>query len=180
MRPSRAILFLVVVAAAAGGSLAAAFAVGSGSGASDPATPLPLGGQLEAQMDQAVAAGPYSITCEPAVNGTRTCSPMKDESVIPALRQGTEVWGRTVVSFSGGANAARDSGPMFNVSDLVCSEGSSTVLTCSQVTADRPSVRAGADVFTYYVKHDVTFTSDGRLISHVGAPTIPLRIITGN
>jgi len=100
---------------------------------------------------------------------------MRDEDVISALRRGEDVYGRTAIAFNGGANPAEDSGPTFEPSDLICS--GVTVLICTRVTAAVPTVRAGTDVLVFYRKHNVTFGADRRPISHLDAPTVPLRVL---
>ena len=126
-------------------------------------------------MDQAVAAGAYSLTCEPAAEVALTCSPIRDEDVMPALRREEAVYGRTVIAFPGGADVDEDSGPTFEATDLVCADATGPEATCLPVTAAAPTVRAGADVFVFYSRHNVTLEEDGQAVSHLDAPTVPLR-----
>ncbi len=179
MRRPRIILVLAIVGATATiASVTGALAFGSGK-AEQPSTIPALAGGLEAQIDQAVAQGPYSITCDTTGDGVLDCSPIKDEAVIPALKRGEEVYGRTVIAFpNGGAKVDEDSGPTFDPTDLVCADG--TGMTCSPVTVAPPTVRAGAQVFAFYRKHNVTFDHDGRPVSHLDAPTVPLRVLAAN
>lgn len=139
---------------------------------------IDLPGALDRDMGEAVAAGPYSVTCEAGADSTFACSPMKDADVIPSLRRGEEVYGRTVIGFPGGANVEEDSQPTFESTDLVCAGGTGDVLRCSRVTAEAPpTVEAGADLIVFYRKHNVTFDADGRLTSHLDAPTISLQVL---
>jgi hypothetical protein len=178
MRRRRRIVLVVTAVCAVVGSVSGALAFGSSS-PNQSATPALREG-LEAQMDQAVAEGPYSITCVPAADGRLACSPMKDRDVIPALKRGEVVYGRTVIAFPGGAKVEKHSSPTFESTDLVCSSGTSSLLTCSPVAAALTAVRAGADVFVFYRQHNITFSKDGRPIGHLDAPTVPLRVLPAN
>jgi hypothetical protein len=173
------IILGVIAGLAAIASVGGALALGSNSSTPrDRAAAIPpLGAGLVTQMQLAEARGPYSITCETAADGKLTCSPIRDQDVIPALKAGNEVYGRTVIAFPGGAKVKEDSGPAFVSTDLVCSAGTNSLLMCSRVTSAVPTVRAGADVFAFYRKHDVTFDNHGQLVSHVGAPTVELRVL---
>jgi hypothetical protein len=180
--PKRPVIFLVAAVVVAIASVGGALAFGSQNrSTSQSPTAIPtLGAALQTLMDKAQAAGPYSVTCEPNANGKLSCAPMRDEDVIPALRSGEEVYGRTVIAFPGGADPAEDSGPMFDASDLVCSTGGGQLLDCSSVSTMAPTVQAGTQVLVVYRMHKVTFDSNGRLVSHLNAPTVSVRVTSGS
>lgn len=127
-------------------------------------------------MQRAVEQGPYSITCSAVAAGRLTCAPMKDEDVIPALKRGETVYGRTVVGFPGGATP--QSAPKLQPSDLVCASGSGVSLSCSPVNSSKASVVAGAKTFVFYMKHDVRF-KDGHPVSYLGPSTVSIPVVSG-
>jgi hypothetical protein len=165
-------IVLAVVAIAAIGSVGGAFAFRSDGPPADPAQ------GLDALMASAEAQGAYSINCS-GFGDSLACSPMKDEDVMPALRRGETVYGRTVIGFPGGAKVSSGADPRFEATDLICSDASDGSLGCSPVTRANPTVPAGAETFVFYRKHNVTFDKSGHPTGHAGAPTVPLRVIPG-
>jgi hypothetical protein len=97
--------------------------------------------------------------------------------VIPALKRGETIYGRTVIGFPGGARAGEDEGPTFEASDLICAAAAGDSMTCRSVTAMTPTVHAGQRTLSFYKRHNVTFGEHGRMIGHLLAPTIPLQVL---
>jgi hypothetical protein len=138
---------------------------------------------LDARMARAEKNGPYSLACKAGTGSHLICDSVRDEDVIPALRRGQTIYGRTVLGFTGprGADPRKDSKlPTFEASDLVCGASSKQALDCLPVTAATPTVRAGQRTFVFYKKHNVTFTEQGRTIGVAATPTIPLRVLPGS
>lgn len=180
---SRTLTFIAVAAVLAAGSVggALAFQGGGGTTSDEPMITSSVFGpepaNLDAQMDSAVKDGPYSITCSPGIDAGLSCTSMPDEEVIPALKRGETVYGRTVIGFPGGAKAVEDtSEPTFEATDLVCSAGALDALECLPVTEAKPIITAGTDTFAFYRQHHVSFTADGRAIGQPTTPTISLSV----
>lgn len=176
----RRLIFLVVAAIVAVGTVrgALAFQPDDPSPPHEPTSSVLGEAQvgLDARMDRAVAAGAYSITCEPG-DGRLVCVPVADADVVAALRRGETVYGRTVIGFSGGAKVADDGATRFETTDLVCTDASGDSLHCLSVTEAEPTVRAGAETFVFYKKHNVTFDKNGVPVGHLGEATVSLRVV---
>jgi hypothetical protein len=173
----RRLIFLAVTVIVAVGTVRGALAFQSSDDLSQQ-PPLTFGDAeagLVSRMDAAVAAGAYSITCEPG-DGSLVCMPVADADVVPALRRGETVYGRTVIGFTRGAKVADDGAARFGTTDLVCTDASGDSLHCRSVTEAEPTVRAGAEMFVFYKKLNVTFDKNGVPVGHSGEPTVPLRV----
>lgn len=134
-------------------------------------------------MARAEKGGPYSLACKAGVGGHLICTSVRDEDVIPALKRGETIYGRTVLGFTGprGADPRKDSVlPTFEATDLVCGAPSGQTVNCLPVTVATPTVRAGQRTLVFYKKHNVTFSERGRTVGRPGAPTIPLRLLPSN
>lgn len=134
--------------------------------------PAGFDGRLQAAVD----AGAYSITCSGHSDQLK-CLPMKDEDVIPALRRGETIYGRTVLGFPTGATTAVAEEPKLEATDLMCSPSGGTVMSCAPVTTVKPTVAAGAETFVFYRKHNVTFDASGTPVSIGGTPTVSLEVV---
>jgi hypothetical protein len=175
----RRLTVLAVAVIVAVGTVRGALAFQSGDLSQEPTVTSSVLGDaqagLTARMDAAEAAGAYSIGCEPG-DGHLVCVAVADADVLAALRRGETVYGRTVIGFPGGAKVADDRGARFETTDLVCTDASGDSLHCLSVTEAEPTVRAGAETFVFYKKHNVTFDKNGNPVGHLGAATVPLRV----
>jgi hypothetical protein len=132
---------------------------------------------LDPLMARAEARGPYSLACNSGHDERLACTPVANKDVIPALKRGETIYGRTVIGFPGGAKVGEDEGPTFEAGDLICAAAADDSMTCRSVTAYTPTVHAGQRTLSFYSRHNVTFTKDGRTIGHLLAPTIPLQVL---
>lgn len=175
--------FLIIGTALA--ALASAGAVFAFQASDRPASPGPATGSILGDMDgldplmaRAEARGPYSLSCNSAHDDERlACTPVADKDVIPALKRGETIYGRTVIGFPGGAKPGEDEGPTFEAGDLICAAAADDSMTCRSVTTMTPTVHAGQRTLSFYTRHNVTFNDRGRTIDHLLAPTIALRVL---
>jgi hypothetical protein len=149
-----------------------------------PAPPSAATGSILGDMDgldplmaRAEARGPYSLSCNSAHDESLACSAVADKDVIPALKRGETIYGRTVIGFPGGAKAGENEGPTFEASDLICAAAAGALMTCRSVTAFTPTAHAGQRTLSFYKRHNVTFNDRGRTVGHLLAPTIPLQVL---
>lgn len=133
---------------------------------------------LSARMEQAVANGPYEIQCEAGDDPSLVCHGIRGKETHAALKRGETVYGRTVIGIPRGARlGVEDASPSFESTDLVCANRSGASLVCFPVTVMQPTIRAGADVFAFYRRHNVTFTKRGTPVGHAGDLTVSFRIV---
>jgi len=118
-------------------------------------------------------AGPNSVRCSGA-GATTTCRPIADRDVVPALRAGETIYGRTV--YRSITKAATDRGAaIFRAGELVCGAPQhGGAMACSGVDRVQPVIRAGETLFVTYRPFNVTFDAQGIMTVHVAPPTIPL------
>jgi hypothetical protein len=135
----RAPILILGMAVAALASAGAVFAFQASDRSAPPraATGPILGDMdgLDPLMARAEARGPYSLSCNSARDESLACTPVADTDVIPALKRGETIYGRTVIGFPGGAKPGEDEGPTFEASDLICAAVAGDAVTCRSVTA---------------------------------------------
>jgi hypothetical protein len=135
-----------------------------------------LGPEEAAEMKRAAdleGAGPNSLRCE-GTGANMTCTPVPDSEVIPALKNGDELYGRTIYSGIEQGMIDRQQ-PFFEAGELVCRDpGVDGTMSCSRVDAVQPTIERGGTLFVTYKPYNVTFDDEGNPVGHMANPTVPL------
>jgi len=177
------VLGSAMIAASALGGGALAFQIGGAQAPSDePIITGEFGEEragLSARVEAAADAGPNSVTCEPGQGETLVCTEISDEEAIEAVIDGQTAYARNVISFGTGAQVNESHIPLFESSALVCGEPAAGAMQCLPVTVAEPTIEAGADVFVYYQRMDVTLLEDGTPVFHSGEATVTLNVTVG-
>lgn len=117
-------------------------------------------------------AGPQSLVCSEDT-GAYTCSPIADEHVIEALKQGKTIYQRTVHAAISEA-AVEQRTPIFSSGELLCGEFTDGVASCESVAIAKTHASQGTREIATYLRLSVSFSEGFPLVS-IPAATVPLR-----
>ena len=132
--------------------------------------------QLEIRKATELAnSGPNSIRCEGS-GATVSCSAVLDRDVIPALKAGETLYGRTVYR---SIPTTERTPQLFQVGELVCgSTDAKGAMSCSRVERVQPVIRSDETMFVTYKPYNVTFDEQGGMTGHLVTPTVRLVRVT--
>jgi hypothetical protein len=123
-----------------------------------------------ARIDRLAQAGPESVSCD-ASAGVRTCVAVPDQRVVPSLKAGARLYGRTVYgSISKGIAAGA---PLLESEDLVCDDVTfSGSFRCTPVGEQALAIPAGQEMLVVYRRYRATFRADGAMVSERPSPSV--------
>lgn len=122
------------------------------------------------RIDRLAQAGPESVSCD-ASAGVRTCVAVPDQRVIPSLKAGARLYGRTVYgSISKGIAAGA---PLLEPEDLVCDDvASAGRFRCAPVGEKALAIPAGQEMLVVYRRYRVAFRDGGGMVSQRPSPSV--------
>jgi hypothetical protein len=135
-----------------------------------------LDAEEAAETDRAAAladAGPNSVRCD-GVGSPVTCTQVPDSEAIAAVKDGVQLYGRTVYWGISRDMIDRQE-PLFASNELVCEDaGSDGTMTCSRVDEVQPTIQVGETLFVTYKPYKVTVDEEGVHGGRIETPTIAL------
>lgn len=123
-------------------------------------------------MQVAADAGPNSVRCTGS-GAIMACTVVPDKEVIPALKGGEELYGRTV--YGNLEKGIASGNALFASDELVCASAASDgTIACSPAGKVQPAIPAGETIFVTYAPYNATVDKRGNVVGRSGIPTVPL------